>query len=99
VKGFAIIKSISLDLPAPRSYKEAISGPEASYWKIAMEEEMNLLQCKHCWDLIRLTDVPSYTRPIPGRWVYAKKLKDNGSIRYKAQWVIRGNLLAPSYFE
>jgi hypothetical protein len=42
-KGFTIIKSISSDLPAPRSYKEAISGPEASHWKIAMEEEMNLL--------------------------------------------------------
>jgi hypothetical protein len=49
-----------------------------------MEEEMDLLQRKCCWDLIHLIDVPSHTRPIPGRWVYAKKLKDNGSIRYKA---------------
>jgi hypothetical protein len=94
-----MIKSISSDLPAPQSYKEAISGPEASHWKIAMEEEINLLQHKHCWDLIHLTNVPSHTRPIPGRWVYAKKLKDNGSIQYKARWVIRGNLLAPSHFE
>jgi hypothetical protein len=43
-----MIKSISLDLPAPQLYKEAISGPEASHWKIVMEEEMNLLQYKHC---------------------------------------------------
>jgi hypothetical protein len=43
-----MIKSISSDLPAPQLYKEAISGPEASYWKIAIEEEMNLLQHKHC---------------------------------------------------
>jgi hypothetical protein len=64
-----------------------------------MEEEMDLLQCKYYWDLICLTNIPSYTRPIPGHWVYAKKLKDNSSIQYKAWWVIHRNLLAPSYFE
>lgn len=54
---------------------------------------------KHCWDLIRKTDMPAGSRDIPGRWVYKKKPNPDDSIRYKARWVIRGNLLDKSAYE
>ena len=43
--------------------------------------------------------MPAGTRPIPGRWVFKKKLNPDNSIRYKARWVIRGNLLDKSSYE
>jgi hypothetical protein len=43
--------------------------------------------------------MPAGSRAIPGRWVFKKKLNPNNSIRYKARWVIRGNLLDKSVFE
>jgi hypothetical protein len=64
-----------------------------------MSEEVDTLKKKHCWDLIRKSDMPAETRAIPGRWVYKKKLNSDDSIRYKARWVIRGNLLDKSTFE
>jgi hypothetical protein len=43
--------------------------------------------------------MPAGSRAIPGRWVYKKKLNPDNSIRYKARWVIRGNLLNKSVYE
>ena len=64
-----------------------------------MQEEINTLKRKQCWDLIQKSDIPAGTRAIPGRWVYKKKLNPDNSICYKAQWVIRGNLLDKSEFK
>ncbi|KAI9038199.1 uncharacterized protein KD926_011138 [Aspergillus affinis] len=98
-KGFAILKSSESPLPEPKSYREAIQGSESKQWLEAMQEEVNTLKRKHCWDLIRKSDMPAGTRAIPGRWVYKKKLNPDDSIRYKTRWVVRGNLLDKSTFE
>lgn len=51
-KGFAILKSVESPLPKPKSYNEAIKGPESVQWHAAMQEEINTLKQKQCWDLI-----------------------------------------------
>jgi hypothetical protein len=43
--------------------------------------------------------MPAGSRAIPGRWVFKKQLNPDDSIRYKARWVIRGNLLDKSAYE
>jgi hypothetical protein len=83
-KGFAILKSTNSPLPEPKSYNEAIKGPESAQWLAAMQEEINTLKKKCCWDLIRKSDMPAGTRAISGRWVYKKKLNPDNSIHYKA---------------
>jgi hypothetical protein len=98
-KGFAILKSAESPLPEPKSYNEAVHGPESKQWLAAMQEELDTLKRKHCWDLIRKSDMPAGSRAIPGRWVFKKKLNPDDSIRYKARWVIRGNLLDKSAYE
>ena len=64
-----------------------------------MQAELDLLNQKNCWDLIRRSDMSSGSRAIPGQWVYKKKLNDDGSTKYKARWVVRGNLLSKENFE
>lgn len=98
-KGFAILKSTESSLPEPKSYNEAIHGPESDQWRKAMQEEVDTLKRKRCWDLMRKSDMPASSRAIPGRWIFKKKLNPDNSIRYKARWVIRGNLLDTSAFE
>src|SRR5882762_1916499 len=77
----------------PQSYKEATSCSESDKWLEAMKDEINLLRQKRCWHLVRKTDLPHHLRPIPGRWAYDLKLKPNGEVRYKARWVVKGNIM------
>jgi hypothetical protein len=60
------MKSTDSPLLAPTSYHEAVNGLESSQWTKAMLEEIDTLQRKHCWDLIRKSDMPPGTRAIPG---------------------------------
>jgi hypothetical protein len=99
-KAFASIQiSTAIDHANPKSFKAATQGSESAQWSKAMQTEVDLLRQKNCWDLVRRSDIPSTSRVIPGQWVYKKKQNDDGSIRYKARWVIRGNLLSDSHFE
>jgi Reverse transcriptase (RNA-dependent DNA polymerase) len=58
-----------------------------------MLREIELLEKKRCWELVLRSDVEPNTKILPGRWVYKTKTKDDGSLLYKARWVIRGDLI------
>ena len=76
----------------PQTYRDAVTGPEAQFWRRAMQQEIDGFESKFVYELIPATDVPENLKPIPGKWVYLKKTNVDGSIRYKARWVIRGNI-------
>ncbi|KAJ9253689.1 hypothetical protein DTO212C5_9256 [Paecilomyces variotii] len=97
MKVYAI--SFKEEQSTPRSFKAATTGPEATQWWAAMRKEIDLLVQRKCWHLVRRDELPSGTRPIPGRWVYKKKEAPDGSTVYKARWVIRGNVLDDTTFD
>ena len=71
----------------PLTYEQAMAGPYAKQWKEAMDRQMNSFATMHTWDLVpRTKDMPV----LSGRWVYKIKKKPDGSILYKARWVVRG---------
>ena len=61
-----ITKGAKEDLP--RSYDEAIKGPEANQWKEAMDAEMNQLNEMGTW---KKEDLPEEQKAIGCRWVFA----------------------------
>jgi hypothetical protein len=72
----------------PKTFNHALSGPKASEWIKAMEEEMELMKINQVWDLV---DLPSGRRSIGNKWVLKIKHKADGSIeRYKARLVAKG---------
>jgi hypothetical protein len=93
VFAFAVKKADDNSLSEPRNYKEALASDKAAEWIAAMECEIAQLMDKRSWNLVLRADLPSTTKILLGRWVYRKKLKDDGSIHYKARWVVRGDLL------
>ena len=72
----------------PKTYREAINGPESRQWKAAMDEEYASLRENETWTLEKL---PHNREALGGRWVYKRKLDAVGQIsRYKARYVVRG---------
>ena len=73
----------------PRSYKEAISSPDADNWMEAMDKEMNSLISK---GVFKLVPKPAHRHPVRCKWVYRIKLSADGTEieRYKARLVACG---------
>ena len=72
----------------PQTFKEAMSSPEASYWKEAINSEIESIMQNHTWELV---DLPPGTKPLGYKWIFKKKMKADGSIdKYKARLVVKG---------
>ena len=76
----------------PESYQDAISSPESSKSRDAMNEEIDAL-----WDneTFELTPLPEGRTSVGGKWVYAIKLDPNGEDKYKARFVAKGYSKTP----
>ena len=80
-----LVKSIDV---IPTNYKQAINSQNKEEWLIAMRDEYNSMMENHVWTLVHL---PQGKKVISTRWVFAKKLNENGGVvRYKARFVARG---------
>lgn len=72
----------------PQTYEEAISRPEASYWKKAIQDEIQAHLENKSWEYCEL---PSDRKAIKSRWTFKTKYKSNGDIeKYKARLVAKG---------
>ena len=72
----------------PRSYREAMNGPNSSVWKSAADVEMESVLKNKTWELV---DLPPGKNAIGSKWVFKTKLNADGSInKYKARFVAQG---------
>ena len=72
----------------PQTYKEAMTSPEAPFWKEVINSEVESILQNHTWELV---DIPPGNKPIGYKWIFKRKLKADGSIdKYKAQLVAKG---------
>ena len=51
----------------PQSFKEAMSIPEAPYWKEAINDEVESILQNHTWELV---DLPSGSKPLGYKWIF-----------------------------
>ena len=71
----------------PLTYAQAMASPLAHEWKRAMDKEVNSFTTMGTYKLVPKT---SAMYVLSGKWVYKIKKKLDGSIVYKARWVVRG---------
>ena len=72
----------------PQTFKEAMSTPEAPFWKEAINDEIESIMKNHTWELV---DLPLGNKPLACKWIFERKLKVDGSIdKYKARLVAKG---------
>ena len=84
---YAIAAStIATEMPTPRNYREAISGPNAREWSASMDEEWNTLQEQGAWVYIKRSTLPRHANVLPSKFVYRVKLTETGAIdKYKSR--------------
>ncbi|KAL0445959.1 UNVERIFIED_CONTAM: Retrovirus-related Pol polyprotein from transposon TNT 1-94 [Sesamum latifolium] len=72
----------------PRTINEALSSPEAPFWKEAINSEIESIMQNHTWELV---DLPPGSTPLGCKWILKRKYKADGSIdKYKARLVAKG---------
>ncbi|KAK4404061.1 Retrovirus-related Pol polyprotein from transposon TNT 1-94 [Sesamum angolense] len=72
----------------PKTYVEAITSIDSSFWKEAIKNELDSIMTNHTWDL---EDLPVGSKPIKCKWIFKKKIKPDGSIdKFKARLVVVG---------
>ncbi|XP_078241937.1 uncharacterized protein LOC144586859 [Pogona vitticeps] len=73
----------------PRNYKDVLKLPdyEKNKWLEAMEEEMKSME-EH--QVFTETKLPAEHKVISSKWVFKRKLQNDGNYRYKARLVAQG---------
>ena len=72
----------------PQTFKAAMSSSESTYWKEAVNSEIESILSNHTWEL---TDLPPGNKPLGPKWIFKRKMKPDGTIdKYKARLVVKG---------
>ncbi|CAI7854576.1 unnamed protein product, partial [Closterium sp. NIES-54] len=75
------------NIPTPRSYAEAITGPYSSQWQSAMDAEMASWKSTDTY----VDDVPpSRATKVDGMWIFRVKRPPSSPPAFKARYVARG---------
>jgi hypothetical protein len=80
-------KAVSSDAE-PKSYREAMRGPDSELWHQAMVREMEAHLENGTWELVKL---PHGRKAIGYKWVFKVKRNPDGTVeRYKPRLVAKG---------
>ena len=72
----------------PWTFKEAVTSPEALFWKEAINSEVESILSNHTWKLV---DLPPSNKPLQCKLIFKRKMKADGAIdKYKARLVVKG---------
>ena len=80
------------EIPIPKGFKQAMSGPWASYWLDAITKELAGLVALRTWDIIPCAEMPSGANLMHCHYVFTiKRLRDATVEKFKARLVADGN--------
>jgi len=80
----------------PKTYNDAITSSEAYHWREAIRKELESIEKAGTWRYVDRNQVPLEKKPIGSRWVFKRKLNQDGTIeRYKARLVAKGYAQQP----
>ena len=83
------VDSVLGHVETPLSYEAAVKGRLGAKWRESMEKEIRDLLANRTWEYV--SKVPAGRRVTKSKWVYAVKLKKDGTIeRLKSRFVVCG---------
>jgi hypothetical protein len=85
----------AVDEEEPKSYWEAVNGPNGDLWQEAVEKELGSLDKARTWDVI---DRVAGKKEDGSRWVFkVKRLADGSVDKFKARFVAQGVSQRPGF--
>ncbi|MBW0547421.1 hypothetical protein O181_087136 [Austropuccinia psidii MF-1] len=72
----------------PKTYQDAINGPNSQEWKAAIKSELNNMMNHHVWTpTISSKDI----KPLSTTWVFKRKTNEDGNLsKFKERLCVRG---------
>ncbi|PHT51255.1 Peroxidase 9 [Capsicum baccatum] len=71
----------------PQTFTEVMSSSDSSFWKEAVNSEIDSILNNHTWELVGLS---SRNKPLDSKWIFKRKMKADGTIdKYKARLVVK----------
>ncbi|KAK4691839.1 hypothetical protein P7C70_g9257, partial [Phenoliferia sp. Uapishka_3] len=90
-----VLAFTSGDEPDPQTVEEALAGPDAPFWKVAIDEEYSSLRSRSVF--IEVDHIPAGGTLIDGKMLLKRKRNARGEVtRYKARFVARGFNMRPT---
>ena len=87
------LKDSALIMTDPSTYQEAMSRPDAIYWKKACAEELEQFVKQKLFSTVR---TPVGQKVVGCKWIFKTKVDENGQVeKYKARLVAQGFLQIP----
>ena len=72
----------------PTTYSEAMQSSDVAFWREALNSEIEFILANHTLELVNL---PLGTKPMGCKWIFKKKLRNDGSIeKLKARLIAKG---------
>jgi len=81
----------ALDASLPQTYGQAMSSPDRSAWLQAVRSEIASHEANGTFEYVPAADVKPGVKILQSRWVFTKKPDVDGSTRFKARLVARGD--------
>ena len=79
--------------PEPKSWKEMLTHPHASQFKLAADKEFTDLLAKKTFEYVDNSSIDQEESPLPLLWVFKYKFDSNGYlVKHKARLCARGDL-------
>ena len=92
-----VYSAITSDPGEPTTLKEALSGSETPQWREAIKKEIQNFLTRKVWKKVPREKVVKEMKRklITTKWIFKKKIEQDGSIRFKARCVSRGFMQIP----
>ena len=56
----------------PQTFEEAMLSSDSTFWKEAVNSEIESILCNHTWELVGL---PPGNKPLGSKWIFKRKMK------------------------
>lgn len=76
----------------PTTYEEAMRSENKKEWQKAIDSELESMHTNKVWMEVDKPNIENGKRPniLDSKWVFKRKVQNDGKIKYKARLVIRG---------